>query len=446
MDIVDIMPGLSFIAEAQTLIAMEPSRSVFEDEDLQPVSIGRYKVAPWGEDNDLPNQVRARAEANEVVSSNLLFNTSVGYGLGPKPMRRIVENGKIVGYEELLEGAEAEFFEDNDIGLYMLEQLTDMNYFFNAFPEIILSMDRRKIVSLRSKEAMFSRWTVMNAKGVIEHHLYSAKWADSPREKDIAVSAALDDYNPYFDLTEKLQGGKRDARYALSVFMPTPGRVYYPKPNWYSIFTSGWYDHATAIPLLKNTILKNNLGVKFIIYIANEYWTELFQKEGINPQDTKAVVERTNQVKQELADFAAGKANAGKSIMTTKKLIPSGSGVIENKYIEIVPIKNDLSGGELLQDSEEASNIISYSMGVHTALIGATPGKNKGSLGGTDKRELFMIKQALTKPMLHRVLRPFALLKRFNNWDKDFVIQVPEYTFTTLDENKSGKEVKINEE
>jgi hypothetical protein len=117
----------------------------------------------------------------------------------------------------------------------------------------------------------------------------------------------------------------------------------------------------------------------------------------------------------------------------------SGTGTAEEKFIEIIPIKNDLSGGELLQDSEEASNIISYSMGVHTALIGATPGKNKGSLGGTDKRELFMIKQALMKPMIHRILRPFSLIKRFNGWDNDFVIQIPEYTFTTLDESKSGK-------
>ncbi|MDR2064450.1 MAG: hypothetical protein LBP85_01875 [Prevotellaceae bacterium] len=440
MEIIELGFGLQYIPEARQIIAMQPSSGMFEDRDLQPKVIGKLKVAPWGEDNDLPQQIRAKAEASEVVSSNLLFNTQVAYGLGPKPMRRIVENGKVVGYEELIDGEEAEFFEDNDIGLYMLEQLTDMNYFFNAFPEIILSLDKKKIVSLRSKEALFSRWSIMNGKARIEYHLYSAKWDNNPTEKDIEITDALDDYNPLGDLHIRLMTNKyRLLRFMLSVFMPTPGRQYYPLPNWYSIFQSGWYDHAVAIPLLKNTILKNNLGVKYIIYISQDYWNGMYQIYGINEQDKKAVQEFRREQIQKLSNFASGKENAGKAIAVEKRMRQVATGTAEERLIEIIPIKNDLSGGELLQDSEEASNIISYSMGVHTALIGATPGKNKGSLGGTDKRELFMIKQALMKPLLHRVLRPFSLIKRFNGWNKDFVIQVPEYTFTTLDQAKSGK-------
>jgi hypothetical protein len=439
------MDGISLIPEAKTIIAMEPSRAMFDEEGLSPVKIGKYSVAPWGESNDLPNQIRTKAEANEVVSSNLLFNMSVAYGLGPKPMRRIIENGKVVGYEELFTGAEAEFFDNNDIGLYLMEQLTDLNYFYNAFPEIILSADKRNIVSLRSKEAMFSRWSTMNAKGVVEYHLYSAKWADGPKEQEIVVSDALDDYNPYLDLISRISTNNYTSlRFIVPVFMPTPGRPYYPKPNWWSIFSSGWYDHAIAIPLLKNAILKNNLGVRFIVYVSDQYWKDVFAKESIDPTDKKAVAERINKEKEAFASFLAGEKNAGKAIMATKKFAATSTGSAEEKYIEIVPIKNDLSGGELLQDSEEASNIISYSMGVHTGLIGATPGKNKGSLGGTDKRELFMIKQALTKPLLHRVLRPFSLIKKFNKWDENFVVQVPEYTFTTLDQSKTGKEETID--
>jgi hypothetical protein len=431
--------------EAQAILAMQPSTNLIEDRDLSPVIIGKHKVAPWGENNDLPQQIRAKAEANEVVSSNLKFNTDVAYGLGPKPMRRIVENGKTAGFEELTDGPEAEFFEDNDIKLYMYEQLMDMNCFFNAFPEIILSLDKKKIVSLRSKEAMFSRWSAMNARGKIDYHFYSAKWDDNPAEKDIEITDALDDYNPLADLQERLKTDKyRQLRFILSVFMPTPGRQYYPLPNWYSIFKSGWYDHAVAIPLLKNTILKNNLGVKYIIYISNEYWLHMYQIYGINEADKKAVQEFRNEQIQKLSNFASGKDNAGKAIAVEKRMRQVATGASEDKFIEIIPIKNDLSGGELLQDSEEASNIISYSMGVHTALIGATPGKNKGSLGGTDKRELFMIKQALLKPMLDRVMRPFSLIKRFNEWDKNFVIKIPEYTFTTLDQNKSGKQLTVD--
>jgi hypothetical protein len=184
--------------------------------------------------------------------------------------------------------------------------------------------------------------------------------------------------------------------------------------------------------------------VRFIVYVSNRYWDDIFKKESIDQTDKKAVTERINKEKEAFASFLAGEKNAGKAIMATKNFAATSTGFAEEKYIEIVPIKNDLSGGEFLQDSEEASNIISYSMGVHTGLIGATPGKNKGSLGGTDKRELYMIKQALTKPLLHRVLRPFSLIRKFNRWDDNFVIQVPEYTFTTLDQSKTGKEETID--
>jgi len=441
MDVFEIIEGISYIPEIKAIMAMEPSRTMFDEEGLSPVTVGKWKVAPWGESNDLPNQIRVKAEASDIVSTNLWFNSAVAYGLGPKPMRRLMEGSKVIGYEELFSGPEYDFFEANDIGLFLQEQLIDLCLFYNAFPEIILDGARKNIVSLRSKEAMFSRWSVMNAKGVVEHHLYSAKWADGPKEKDIVVSATLDDYNPYLDLTER---PSKDTRFVLSTFMPTPGRPYYPKPSWWSIFNSGWYDHAAAIPMLKNAILKNKLGVQYIIYISDKYWQELFTKENINPLDKAAVKARMKQEEQAFCDFLTGEKNAAKAIMTTKKYTATATGGVEEKYIEITPIRNDLGGGELLQDSEEANNVVCYAMGVHPSLIGATPGKSKGSQSGTDKRELFMIKQALSKPMLHRALRIFSLIKRFNRWDENFVVQVPEYTFTTLDQSKSGKTTTVD--
>jgi hypothetical protein len=37
-------------------------------------------------------------------------------------------------------------------------------------------------------------------------------------------------------------------------------------------------------------------------------------------------------------------------------------------------------------------------------------------------------------------MRPFAAIKKINNWPSDFVLTVPEYTFVTLDQAKSGKQ------
>ena len=126
-----------------------------------------------------------------------------------------------------------------------------------------------------------------------------------------------------------------------------------------------------------------------------------------------------------------------------KEHFPTGNGYKEEKMIEIEPIKNDFDGGEYLTDTENAANIISYAMGIHPSLIGAVPGKNSGSQSGTDKRELFIMKQALMKPMKDRCLRPLRLMMRVNGYDKDLDVVLPEFLFTTLDQAKSGKEAVI---
>ena len=83
-------------------------------------------------------------------------------------------------------------------------------------------------------------------------------------------------------------------------------------------------------------------------------------------------------------------------------------------------------------------------MGVHSALIGATPGKNSSTIGGSNARELYMMKQAMMKPIVDRTMRPLKIIKNYNKWDKDIYITIPEYIFTTLDQNKSGKQESTN--
>ena len=132
--------------------------------------------------------------------------------------------------------------------------------------------------------------------------------------------------------------------------------------------------------------------------------------------------------------------------MAMKQKIATANGTMESKWIEIEPIENKIQGGEYIDDTESTANIICYAMGVHSSLIGATPGKSNSTLGGTQARELYMMKQACMKPIVDRVMRPLRFIKQFNGWDKDVYINVPEYIFTTLDQNKSGKQESTNTE
>nr|WP_321357181.1 hypothetical protein [uncultured Draconibacterium sp.] len=435
--------GLTYLPEAKAILAMKSSGDFFK-EPTEIKKIDNYEIVPWGEDNNLPATVIEKMEKSEMVSSNLEFNVNVGYGAGIKPMRRVIENGKVAGYDEIFDGEAYEFFEDNDIQGYFLEQLTDLKAFYNVFPEIIISNDKKKITSIRSKEAVFSRWAKAK-NGKIPYHYYSSKWGDSPKRADIVQTDVLDRFNPKASLEEYLQKRKyKDLRFIVPVNFPTPGRTYYQHAYWWSIFQSGWYDYSTMIPVAKTALLKHGFGVNKIIYLSPKYFQSIFKEEGIDQNDKEAVQARIDQEHQAFNDFLTGADKKGKAIVAIKELIHSAAGAREEKYIEIIDIDGG-KGGELIEDSEEVSNIISYAMGVHSSVIGSTPGKNKGSFSGTDKRELFMMKQALMKPFRDRLLRPLNLVKRFNGWDSDIVIAVPDIEFTTLDQNKSGKQETTKE-
>lgn len=440
MNGIKVIDGVQFYPEIQAvLVAPESSAVLREDYDFTPVSVGKYKIAPWGEDNLLPSHVLKKIEKNDVVSANIKFNRDVCYGLGPKLVRVVTRNadGSPRSWQEVTSGPEFDFFERNDIPMFVMQQLTDVLHYYNAFPELAYSPDGKRIATVRHREAVFSRWSIMNAKGQINYHYYCSDWKDNATSKNIIATRVLDEFDPITEL--KMYSAKKE-RLIFPVYMPSPGRPYYSRPEWYSIFQSGWYDHSCLVPKLKKAILKNQLGVKYIIYISPKYFDKLCKEEGIDRNDRQKYQDRINQEVKAFENFLSGADNANKAILATKELLATASGSTESKWIEIVPVANDLKGGEYIDDTESTANIICYAMGVHSALIGATPGKNANTIAGSNARELYMIKQALMRPIVDRVMRTLRVVKIFNNWDEDILITIPEYIFTTLDQNKSGKQ------
>jgi hypothetical protein len=375
----------------------------------------------------------------------MLFNIEMGYGCGIVAGRRTFEGGKEV-FTPVYDNQEINtFFEENDIQMYLLEQLTDLNFFYNIFPEIILNTeDVPKIVMLSSKEASFSRWEEMNEMGIIENHFYSAYWSpNKPEYTD--VTPVLNRHRPLYDLRVRMgiekdtKGNKVEKpanhRFIIPVSFPTPGRSYYQKPYWLSIIQSGWYDYAQKIPEFKNALMDNQMSIKYHVELSDDYFDNIFKLEGITTDEAKK-----NRIKKEYADlnkFLSGTKNTGKSVISFIRYSPDGK---EMRRMKITVIENTAKGGEYLEDSEEASNIMSYGIGVHPSLIGSSPGKSK-TINGTEARELFIIKQALLKPFRDRLLMPLYLIKNFNGWDKTISFEIPNMQLTTLDKGTGSQKV-----
>lgn len=439
--------GIAYSPEAKAVIDMSGNADVFKP-GPRPITTQGHRVAPWGDDNTLPFKVLDMIEKNEVVSSNIQFNIQSAYGLGIKPMMKVrSKDGTVIGYKECTDQAVLDFFEENDIDGYYLESITDMMTFFNVFPEIILSNDRTKIASLRHLEASFSRWGAMGANDKqITKHLY-CDWEGGRAKKDqLTVTPVLARYRTLEDLKNRVSDKNGGERFVLQVSMPTPGRSYYANPWWWSIFRSGWYDISVMLPNYKKALLKNHLAVRYVIYISDKYWEDVLRLAKVPPGDVEKEKVAKEEAVKGILDFLTGEDSKGGGMISTRRIMPGGSGKpFEDKYIQIEKVEATIKGGEFIEDAEEANNIISYAMGVHPNLNGATPGKGKGSLGGSDKRELFMIHQAKMRPFRDRLLKPLNLIKKFNGWPADLEFVTPEYEFPTLDVNKSGNQKVIQE-
>lgn len=421
----------------------EPSEIVVKGKTNMP------KMVHWGEDNSLPKVLAEKVGKLPQMAANLWFNVLLSYGDGVKPVRVVTKGDKQViepyPYHEEID----RFFEENDTQLYLLEQFTDMHWFFNTFPEVIFNAEdgeKRKIVELNSKEATFSRWSEMNTEsGRIEWHYYFAHWGSKQPDEEkypCVATPVLDFHNPIRHLRkimkedEKKQVKQRRNRFIVPVTFPSPGRSYYQKPYWYAVIEGGLYDFATKIFPYKDAIMKNQALISYIVLLDPDYFKEIFKREKIT--DEKAQLKRMKKEYKDINDFLKGEEKAGKSIITFQKKDPQGE---PYPMIKIEVVKNEMKDGAYIEDSEEVSNIISYGMLVHPSLVGPSPGKNK-SINGTEARELFIIKQALMKPFRDRILRPFYLTKAINKWPKDVHFVIPNLELTTLDKDSTGSTTK----
>ncbi|SHE56689.1 hypothetical protein [Dysgonomonas macrotermitis] len=414
---------------------------ITDDSKTTPTKISGYEslrgYVPWGASNQRPYNTIDLIKADEVLAQNKHFNALTCYASGLTFKK---ENNEKIADKEI-----TDFFKYNRPVKYLLDQCVDMKYFLFTVSVIILNKEGSKIVRIVHKEACHCRFESCNPKtGQIEH-LYYANFRDNtPKKEDTEIIEVLDYYNPIGDLEVRLgkipdDDGKmrkptNTRKFAIINKFPTVEDKYYPIPPYYSIFHSGWYSYKRYIPIVKLAKLKNGTKVRYHVEIHTEYWKNLFKNEGITTDEAKK--DRVKKQWKDIEEFLTGLEKSDKVWISDYYTDPSGK---EIKYIRINLVDTTKEGGDFIDDSAEASNMMCYADAVHPAMIGATPGKSQGSYQGSVQRELFTIKQSLEKPYHDILLEPYLVIKEFNGWD-DIIFDVPVITLTTLDKGKDTEE------
>lgn len=392
----------------------------------------------WGTDNRLPYHIIDLLGGSEVTAQNELFNVLTCYGGGVE--FRDPETLAPSHLPELRQWAARQF-----LPRFFLEQITDMKYFYFAVAVIILSRDGRRITKLIHKDACYCRLQKANAEGRIENVFY-ADWQSS-QQSEPEIIPLLDERDPLGDLLQRLgrepsPSGRyrqptKDRKFAILMRFPTAASQYYPTPYYASIFRGGSYDEMQLISTAKRAKLRNFSSVKYHVEVERSYWGRILQEAGIT--DPLKRKERIKREKENIRDFISNIDNSDKVWISGYYVDPDGHTV---KDVVISCISTPKEGGDWADDIQAAANTACYAFNVHPNLVGAVPGKAQSNNSGSDKRELFTIKQALEKAFHDILLQSLQVVCQFNGWD--VIPSIPMLMLTTLDEHTDAKKVSTN--
>jgi hypothetical protein len=313
-----------------------------------------------------------------------------------------------------------------------MEAGSDFYWFYNYFPEMIVSNDRSKIVSISAQEASFCRWEKPNSStGLVERCYINANW-DNGGKEDSPETIVVPVLDPYYDPVGNLKARKDGFKYIYPVSYPSPGNSFYQLAPWDSLRKNGWLELASMIPKWKKALMKNQLSIKYHIEIPEYYWRWKYKTWDEMGQDQQVAARKKEMT--EFNDFLTGEENAGKSVMTSSKF-DAGS---NTKYPgwTITVLDDKMKDGTYIEDSQEASAHILFALGVDGTLIGNSPGKSMGAGSGSDKRVAFNQYIILRKAEEDLILEPLNFIRKYNGWDPELRFRIVRQEITTLDKGK----------
>lgn len=397
---------------------------------------GTFKWAPWGTNNMFPQDVYDMGKKNGVLISglNLRAKAILGQGVYPCKIKDIDAQGRET--VEMVKDPEITLFiKRSNFNYWQLEMSTNLVWFFNCFPELILSADHKKIVRMGINKSMDCRYERWNPQSRRVENCYVSKCWPSPNPEQYEKIPVIDVRNQFEEIERLKANDKLPDKYIFPVSYPTPSTNYYDLAHWDAVRQNGWLEVSNAIPSTKRAILKNQMVIKYHIKIPYTYWTTKYKDwNGKSDTDRNTIV---TAVLTEMNNWLSGSENAGKTFISHFDVDKVSGKASAGWEIQVVDdkMKNDL----YLPDSAVANSEILFNLQVDPSLFGAQmPGGvySGGSGSGSDKRESFLILLALLAPERNLCMQPLEFAQMYNDWDPEIVWRTRDMVLTTLDKGK----------
>ncbi len=372
-------------------------------------------IAPWGTDNLLPQHILSKSLENPIIAPVIEEKADL-----------LAQADYVIGKVSYQEGKKTfvptsnpeieQFLADINFDDYKAKAALHYYWFGNVFPEIVTSIDGKKIVNLTAHDSTFCRYSRQNEYGLITHCFINANWhlfANESHHYTLIRQVIQKDIAPTQDLWRKIANSK-DRNFIYPLSQPKVGTTFYAACSWHTALTSKVVEWANAIPQYKAAIMRNQLSADFLVEISTEYWTDKYPDWHEKPELKE---ERKKAIRKEIEETLTGAENASKSIFA-----PMGYDEYNKKeihYIKITPISKTNLDGRLVEDSQEACSLLLFALRMPADLLGNLPSSSgMGAGSGSPTREHFNIYFNKIAPHQQLILEPLnRLIFPYNGWN-----------------------------
>jgi hypothetical protein len=367
--------------------------------------------AYWGSNNDLPIKMAEDIEGCGVLDAGLDAKARIAVGKGPKPflLLDVDKEGK-EDLEAVLDREIGDWMDTNDSFSLSINSMFDkLAYGWNAY-QLLLSRNRERINRVFRTDIYQCRLEKMDKNGFINNLYIGSDWMfNSSIESEYVRKVPLLEENNEFAELSSLNAGYE---FAMINRQLRNGKIYYPTPLWYS--AKGWVDQAKSIPRLKNALMNNQITVKYLITISEQYWRRIHKLWDTYTPDKKQQVIKDKL--DEIDKYLAGVDNQYKSITAMKYVDPVTKVEISDISIEVIDDK--IKDGKLLPDSQAGNSEILFALQINPALVGAGQpgGAYSNNAGGSNIREAYLIQMMMTEWERQDGIKILNLVKNKNGW------------------------------
>lgn len=437
-----INDNLYFLKGSATALLFDPKQG-HSASKIKKSTSDTDKYASWGEENLYPQEVTRKLNKTGAAIEGLDVLVSAHFGLGFR-LFQDMETPEGVTTKERLRTAFPEinaFFKNCRWDITMSEIVEDFETYGIAFVEYLLSPNLDKIVSVKRLQSAHCRLGIPQKKGYIDTLYINTDWE--------ILDESITEKVPFFSdihSVETLKAYCKDnkiQKFVIPVMRTLTTEKVYPKVKWHSSFHNGWVDVVLSVPEFKKYMFENQMNVKYVIYIADDFMAHRFGIEIWRSLSQEQQEERRSEIIKLIDEHMSGNHSAGRSFMSPFFRDQNGNLI---KGIEIQPIDDKIKDGSFLPDATAGNSEILFPMGVDPCLLGAgIPGGSSGLNGsGSDKREAYTILSTRMPIRRLRTLEVFDRLRDWNGWEASLYGNFPNINLTTLDKNPNGQQVIVN--